>query len=73
MSLTTRVRALERVVKPPGRCEACGYEYLAPLQTRLTFAEPPVDGPDECPKCGRPLVVRIAIEVVRSKDEGATT
>jgi ribosomal protein L37AE/L43A len=64
---------LERVVKPPNACDACGYEYMAPVRTRLTFAEAPNDGPDACPKCGRPLLVRIAIEVVRSKDEGAAT
>jgi hypothetical protein len=39
MSLTTRVRALERVVKPPGACDGCGYAFMAPVRTRLTFAE----------------------------------
>ncbi len=62
MNLNRRVRALERVRKPPGCCEACGLAFDAPMQFRLTFAPFPEDGPDECPSCGRQLRVRISIE-----------
>ena len=61
MNLTRRVRALERVVNPSNCCEACGYDRTAPVQLKLSFAEPPVDGPDACPKCGRQLLIRISI------------
>ncbi len=61
MSLTRRVRALERVVNPSNCCEACGYDRTAPVQLKLSFAEPPVDGPDACPRCGRQLLIRISI------------
>jgi len=37
----------------------------APLRVRISFAEPPTDGPDECPGCGRPLVQRIVVEQVQ--------
>ncbi len=69
MTLTSRVRALERIVSPPGRCEGCGFDIGAPVKIRLTFAKPPDGGPDECPKCGRPLLVRISIRVVQGKDD----
>ncbi len=61
MSLTRRVRALERVVNPHGCCEGCGFEPEAPIKLSVSFAEAPVDGPDACPKCGRQLLIRISI------------
>jgi ribosomal protein L37AE/L43A len=61
MRLDRRVRALERVRKPPGCCEACGFDFGAPLQMKLTFDEGTDAGPDECPGCGRPLLLRISI------------
>ncbi len=61
MSLTRRVRALERVVNPSNCCEGCGFEPAAPIKLSLSFAEAPVDGPDACPKCGRQLLIRISI------------
>ena len=61
MNLTRRVRALERVANPSNCCEACGYDRTAPVQLQLSFAEPPVDGPDACPKCGRQLLIRVSI------------
>ena len=59
-------------MKPPGCCEACGIEYKAPVRTRLTFGEAPNDGPDVCPKCGRPLVVRIVIRYTGEPDDKGT-
>ena len=64
MNLTRRVRALERAVNPDGCCEGCSFEPAAPVKLRLSFAEAPVDGPDVCPECGRPLLIRISIERV---------
>ncbi len=61
MSLTRRVRALERAVNPSNCCEACGYDRTAPAQPKLSFAEPPVDGPGVCPECDRQLLIRISI------------
>ena len=72
MKLTSRVRALERIVSPPDRCEGCGFDIGAPVKMRITFAKPPDDGPDECPKCGRPLLQRISIRVVYGKDDEGT-
>ncbi len=61
MNLTRRVRALERVANPHGCCEGCGFEPAAPIKLRVSFAEAPADGPDVCPECGRPLLIRISI------------
>lgn len=61
LNLKRRLHALERVGKPTGCCEACGYAVDAPMHFRLTLAAPPDDGPDVCPSCGRQLLVRIVI------------
>ena len=65
MNLKRRLRALERVVAPPDdRCEACGYVPGAPVEFEVTFDE--LEGPDVCPGCGRPLVLRVQIDSPRA-------
>ncbi len=63
MNLKRRLRALERVVAPSSdRCEACGYAPGAQLQFTVSHADEESDGPDLCPECGRPLIIRLTFD-----------
>ncbi len=70
MNLKRRLRTLEQVVVPPGgdRCEACGYEPGARIEFKVSFAGEPIDGPDVCPGCGRPLIIRLEFDNPREAD-----
>ncbi len=64
MNLSRRLRALEQVVVPPGdyRCEACGYEHGSELKFEVSLDGEPLEGPDVCAGCGRPLIVRLSFD-----------
>ncbi len=70
MNLHRRLRALERVVIPPedDRCEACGYEPRSELKFEVSFAGESDEGPDVCPGCGRPLILRLSFDSPRGID-----
>ncbi len=69
MKLTRRLRALEQVVAPPDDdgCEACGYDPGSPIKFVVSFE--PTDGPDVCPSCGRPLILRLKFNNPRGVNE----
>jgi hypothetical protein len=57
----------------PSPCARCGgptdwrLRRLDPAQDRIIVRgvrpnEPPIEGPDECPSCGRPLVIRVTLD-----------
>ncbi len=62
MNLKRRVQALELAVAPSDSCEACGYYPGAPMELTLSFGDEPVEGPDVCPGCGRPLILRLSFD-----------
>ena len=43
-------------------CEACGYEPGSELECRVSFVDEPDDGPDVCPGCGRPLILKLSFD-----------
>ena len=64
MNLNRRLRALERVVVRPDdeRCEACGYVPGSRLEFKVSFDDEADEGPDVCPQCGRPLIIRLSFD-----------
>ncbi len=70
MNLHKRLRALEQIVVPPDdyRCEACGYEPGSELEFKVSFAGQSDEGPDVCPECGRPLILRLSFDSPRGVD-----
>ncbi len=64
VNLNKRVRALERFVAPPDddRCAACGYAPGVRLKLGVSFGGEPLEGPDVCPGCGRPLILRLSFD-----------
>ena len=66
MNLKRRLQALERVVIPEDdRCGACGYAPGSELELKLSFGDEPDEGPDFCPGCGRPLIIRLSFDSPR--------
>ena len=77
MNLSRRLRALEQVVVAPDDygCEACGCDAASELELKVCFADEPDVGPDLCPGCGRPLILRLEFDeplrrVELSRDRG---
>ena len=65
MNLTSRLRALERVVLPADDCcPACGYAPGSRLDFVMSFGDEADEGPDVCPTCGRALVIRLTFDDV---------
>ena len=64
MNLKRRLDALEQVAAPleDGRCRVCGYEPGVELEGVVSFAEEPLKGPDVCPVCSRPLILRLEFD-----------
>ncbi len=64
MNLKRRLRALEQNVVPPDeyRCELCGYDPGSELEFEVSFANEPDVGPDVCPGCSRPLILRLSFD-----------
>ena len=54
------LRVLERfvVTSDDNRCGVCGHVPGSRPKLEVTFDH--VDGPDACPECGRPLVLRLS-------------
>ena len=72
MNLHRRLRALEQNVVPPDdyRCEACGYDSGSELELKVSFADEPDEGPDACPRCGRPLILRLEFDEAPARRVG---
>ncbi len=64
MNLTRRLEALERVVTrvDHGRCDTCGYVSGSELKCEVSFHDEPLEGPDVCARCGRPLILRLEFD-----------
>ncbi len=64
MNLKRRLQALEQVVTPVdhGRCDTCGYEPGSELKCEVSFHDEPLEGPDVCSRCGRPLILRLEFD-----------
>ena len=64
MNLKRRLRALEQIVVPPDdyRCELCGSDLWSELEFKVSFADEPDVGPDVCPQCGRPMILRLEFD-----------
>ncbi len=64
MNLKRRLLALEQNVVPPDDygCETCGYDSGSELELKVCFADEPLEGPDVCPQCGRPLILRLEFD-----------
>ncbi len=64
MNLKRRLRALEQIAVPSGDygCEACGYEPGSRLEFKVSFGDESDEGPDECPGCRRPLILRFSFD-----------
>ena len=64
MNLNRRLQALEQVVVPPDDhgCEVCGCESGSELEFKVSFADEPEIGPDVCPRCGRPMILRLEFD-----------
>ncbi len=63
MKTRRRLQALERVVIPPDdRCGACGYAPGSELELKVSLGDEPDEGPDACPECGRPLIIRLSFD-----------
>ncbi len=64
MNLKRRLRALEQVVAPAdhGRCDTCGYVSGSELKCEVSFHDEPLEGPDVCLRCGRPLILRLEFD-----------
>lgn len=63
MRLTRRVRALERATGGD-RCGTCGHGCREEARLAVCYGDEPAEGPDVCPECGRPLVLRIVYKQV---------
>ena len=57
-------RALEQIAVPSGDygCETCGYDAGLELELKVSFANEPDVGPDACPRCGRPMILRLEFD-----------
>ena len=64
MNLRKRLQTLERgaVPRDGGRCEDCGFAAGDVVQGKVVFGDEPLDGPDVCPGCGRPLILRLEFD-----------
>ena len=64
MNLKRRLQAMEQVVTPVGRgrCDTCEYEPGSELKCEVSFHDEPLEGPDVCPRCGRPLILRLEFD-----------
>ncbi len=63
MNLMRRLRALERVVLTADDCcPACGYAPGSRLNVVMSLGDEAIEGPDVCPTCGRPLVIRLTFD-----------
>ena len=63
MNLKRRLRALERAIAPPStQCESCGHGSGAPVRFVVRFPEESNGGPDFCPQCRRPLIIRLKFD-----------
>ena len=64
MNLKRRLGALERVVvaADDGICDACGYSPESELKFEVSLDGEPLEGPDVCLKCGRPLILRLEFD-----------
>ena len=64
MNLKRRLLVLEQVVTPVdrGRCDRCGYEPGSELKCKVLFHDEPLEGPDVCSRCGRPLILRLEFD-----------
>ncbi len=73
INLKRRLRALEQIVVPPDdyRCAVCGYESVSQLEFKVFFADEPDVGPDACPRCGRPMILRLEFDEPPARRAGA--
>ena len=65
VNLKKRLRVLEQAVdtSDDDRCEACGCEPGSELKFEVSFSDDEeIDGPDVCPGCGRPLILRLSFD-----------
>ena len=64
MNLKRRLRALEQAVVPPDDygCETCGYDTGSEFELKVCFADEPDESLDACPRCGRPLILRLEFD-----------
>lgn len=64
MNLHRRLQALEQVVVPSDNygCQSCGYEPGSELKCEVSFHDEPLEGPDICSRCGRPLILRLSFD-----------
>ena len=64
MNLHRRLRMLEQIVVPADDygCAACGYKPGSELKCEVYFHDEPLEGPDVCSRCGRPLILRLEFD-----------
>jgi hypothetical protein len=70
MSLQTRVRRLEGIAGGR-RCGWCGFDGdWSKVETKISLGSAP--GPDNCPECGRVLVIRVPGHFSKCREDGSS-